>query len=143
MVDHSGEQTSKAVKRFCIQVGTTLHMLKESTQWANRVELYVGLLKESIRKNLRESHCPMVLWDYCAQRKNNLTPKNLFAAEKQTPFELQFGVQGDISNLCNFAWYDWCYYREESNHLFPNQKNFLDVYYDPPKMKEMKWHRIY
>ena len=39
----------------------------------------------------------MVLWDYCAQRRDlihNLTPKNLFAAEKQTPFEFQFGVKG-------------------------------------------------
>ena len=61
VVDSSGEQTSNAVKRFYIQVGTTLHLLEENTQWENRAELYIGLLKESIRKDLRESHCQMVL----------------------------------------------------------------------------------
>ena len=35
VVDPSGEQTSKEVKHFCHQVGTTLRILKESTQWAN------------------------------------------------------------------------------------------------------------
>ena len=136
VVDPSRDQTSKAVKRFYIQVGTTLRLLEENTQWANRAELYVGLFKESIRKDLRELHCPMVLWNYCAQRRaliHNLTPKNLFATEKQTSFEFQFGVQGDISNLCKSAWYDWCYYREELNLLFPNQKELLERALGPSK----------
>ena len=67
VVDPSGEQTSKAVRCFCTQVGTTLRILEESTQWANRAELYIGLFKKAIRRDLRESDCPMVLWDYCAQ----------------------------------------------------------------------------
>ena len=69
VVDPSGEQTSRLVRRFCNQVGTTLRILEESTQWANRAELYIGLLKKAIRRDLRESNCPMVLWDYCAQRR--------------------------------------------------------------------------
>ena len=43
VVDPSGEQTSKAVRRFCIQVGTALRQLEENTQCANCAELYVGL----------------------------------------------------------------------------------------------------
>ena len=136
VVDPSGEQTSKPVRRFCIQVGTTLKLLEESTQWANRAELYVGLLKESIRQDLRKSHCPMILWDYCAQRRaliHNLTPRDLFSTYKQTPYEFQFGIQGDMSNLCNFGWYDWCYYREESNNVFPRQKELLGRVLGPSK----------
>ena len=136
VVDPSGEQTSKAVRRFCNQVGTTLRILEENTQWANRAELYIGLLKESIRKDVRKSHCPMVLWDYCAQRRaliHNLTPRNLFQVEKTTPYQMQFGVQGDISNLCRFDWYDWCYYREEGNNIFPKQKELLGKVLGPSK----------
>ena len=95
IVDPSGKQASKSVKQFCIQAGTTLRLLEENTQWANRVDLYVGLLEGKSRKNSRESHCPMVLWDYCAQRRaliHNLTLKNLFATKEQTPFEFLFGV---------------------------------------------------
>ena len=136
VVDPSGEQTSKAVKRFCNQVGTTLRILEEHTQWANRAELYIGLLKEAIRQDLRKSNCPMVLWDYCAQRRaliHNLTPRNLFQLEKNSPHQMQFGVQGDISNLCQFDWYDWCYYREEGTNLFPKQKELLGRVLGPSK----------
>ena len=64
IVDPSREQMSKEVKRLCYQIGTTLGILEEGTQHDNRAELYIGLLKESIRKDMRESNCPLVLRDY-------------------------------------------------------------------------------
>ena len=80
----------------------------------------------------------MVLWDYCAQRRaliHNLTPRNLFQLEKQSPYQFTFGVQGDISRLCNFGWYEWCYCKEESKKttIFPNQKEFLGRNLGPSK----------
>ena len=54
VVDPSGEQTLRQVKRFCHQVGTSLRILEEATQWANRAELYIRIFKEAIRKDLRE-----------------------------------------------------------------------------------------
>ena len=79
---------------------------------------------------------PMVLWDYCAQRCaliHDLTPRKLFATYKQTPHEYQFGIQGDLSNLCNFGWYDWCYHRNGSNNSFPRQKELLGRVLGPSK----------
>ena len=38
-------QKSKEVRQFCHKIGTTLRLLEESTQWANRSELYIGLFK--------------------------------------------------------------------------------------------------
>jgi len=49
VVDPSGEQTSEEVKKFCHQVGSSLQILEESNQWANRAELYIGLMKKLIR----------------------------------------------------------------------------------------------
>ena len=124
------------MKRFCNQAGTTLRVLEEHTQWANRAELYIGFLKEAIRKDLKRSNCPMVLWDYCAQRRaliHNLIPRNLFQLEKCSPYQMQFGIQGDISNLCQFDWYDWCYYREEGTNIFPHQKELLGRVLGPSK----------
>ncbi len=114
VMDKSGEQMSNSVKHFSQQVGLTLRVLEESTQWANRAELYIGLLTEAIRKDLRTSNCPLVLWDYCAERRaliHNLTPRDLFQTAGRTPTEATFGTQGDISNLCHCSWYDWCYYK--------------------------------
>ena len=48
VVDPSREQTSKAVKSFCNQVGTTFQIFEEHTQWTNRAELYIVILKEAI-----------------------------------------------------------------------------------------------
>ena len=136
VVDPSGEQTSSSVKNFCNQVCLTLRILEESTQWANRAELYIGLLKEAIRKDLRTSNCPLVLWDYCAERRaliHNLVPQKMFQNSGQTPMTATLGIQGDISNLCNFSWYDWCYYREEGKHQFPFQKYLLGRVLGPTK----------
>ena len=58
----------REVKAFCTRIGTTLNILEAETQWANRAELWVGLVKESTRKDLRDSGSPIVLWDYCKER---------------------------------------------------------------------------
>ena len=118
IVDPSGEQTLIAVRKYCYQIGTTLRMLEEHTQWANRAELYIGLLKESIQKDMKESNFPLILWDYCTEhcaRIHNLTTKSLFQLNDQNLMSVTLGDEGDISNLCNFNWYDWCYYREQSS----------------------------
>ena len=46
--DAAGEQTSHEVKHFCQQMGMTLPVLEEGTPWANRAELYIGLIKEAV-----------------------------------------------------------------------------------------------
>ena len=135
-MDKSGEQTSSSVKHFSQQVGLTLRIFEESTQWANRAELYIRILKEAIRKDFRTSNSPLVLWDYCAEHRaliHNLVPRDLFKTSGKSPMQATFGTQGDISNLCVFDWYDWCYYCEESNNQFPHQKYLLGRVLGPSK----------
>ena len=68
--DEAREQISKEVRHFCHQMGTTLCVLEEeNTPWANRAELYIGLIKEGIQKNMKDSNCPLVFQDYCAERR--------------------------------------------------------------------------
>ena len=43
---------SKEVRQLCHKIGTTLCMLKALTQWDNMAELYVGLFKEAVRKDM-------------------------------------------------------------------------------------------
>ena len=93
---------SKYVKEFCNQIGTTLKILEESTQWASRDELYIGLMKEATRKDMRAQHLSLVLWYYCAERRAMifcLTACNLFQLQVKTPHIATFGEEGDISNL--------------------------------------------
>ena len=84
----AGEQTSADVRKFLSDIGTTLRALEEGTPWSNKAELYIGILKEAVRKDLRESNAPLVLWDYCLERRariNNLTAKSNFKLHGTTP----------------------------------------------------------
>ena len=47
--DASKAQTSKPLRAFCNDIGTTLKILEENTPCSNKAKLYIGLLKEARR----------------------------------------------------------------------------------------------
>jgi hypothetical protein len=71
--DAAREQISKEVRSFCTKMGTALRVLEDDTPWANRAELYIGLVKEAVRKDMKESDCPLAFWDYCTERRVRYT----------------------------------------------------------------------
>ena len=116
---HRGDKLEKAAN----EMDLALKFLERKTQWANLTELYIGLLKEAVRYDMHGKDNPMVFWDYCAERRaliNNLTAKNLFQLEGSNANMKILGDSGDISNLCQFDWFDWCKYRDSSQ--FPRQE---------------------
>ena len=115
VVDGHLSQASPTVRQLCDQVDTTLQVLETGNPWENRAELYIGLLKEAVRRDTRQSNLPMSLWCYCIERRSNIhnaITRPLFQAQGRSPHVCTFGVQGDISNICNFGWYEWVYYRD-------------------------------
>ncbi len=107
--DCSKTQNQRKVKLLCTQMGTTLKTLEAESQWANRAELAVGILKEAFRKDLCESDSSIVLWDYCMERRSLIcqaTSKKLFQLQGSNPYTATFGTQADISSLCHFGWYE-------------------------------------
>ena len=121
VADMSGEQMSSEVKKFCNDIGTTLRALEEGTLCSNKAELYIGLIKEAVMKDMRKSNSPLSFWEYCVERRariNNLTAKNAFRLHGSTPHTLTTGDEGNISNLCEYGWYEWyewyewCYFRD-------------------------------
>ena len=114
--DGAKAQVQGETRKLCNNVGTTIRQLERDTPWSNRAELYVGLIKRAIKKEMKIMDSPLALWDYCAQRcaaVNNVTAKKLFQLEGETPSYHVTGQQPDISNLCQFAWYEWAYFRDE------------------------------
>ena len=114
------------MRRFCHQVGTLLKILEIGTLWANRAELYIGLLKEAVRKDMRSSNSPMCLWDYALEWTamiHNLVPRPLFQNNGLTPYAATLGESWDTFNICSFAYYEWVYYRDHGN--FPENKEKL------------------
>ena len=108
-------------------MGAAIRALEEGTPWSNRAGLFIGLLKESVRKDMRESNAPIAFWDYCVERRariNNLTAKSHFKLHGTTPHTATLGTEGDISNLCQFGWYEWCYFRDHTA-AFPTNREVL------------------
>ena len=90
------------VKKFCIDIGTTLRALEEGTPWSNEAELHIGLIKEAVRKDMHKSNSPLWFWDNCVERRamiNNLTAKNAFRAHGSTPHTLP-QVMKVTSQIC-------------------------------------------
>jgi hypothetical protein len=103
-------QKQRKVKEFCTQIVMTLKVLEAQTQWGNRAELYIGLIKEATRKDMRASGLPLVHWDYCMEcwaLIYQVNAKNLFQLNGTTPHTFTFGTDADISNLCCVGWYEW------------------------------------
>ena len=133
--DGSQTQNQREVKLFCTQMSTTLLTLEAETQFANRAELIIGIIKESTRRDLLISGSPIVLWDYCIERRAliyQVTSKKLFQLQGSNPHTATFGTEADISNLCHFGWYEWVYYRDKSRQ-FPHQKKCLGRCLGPAK----------
>ena len=73
--------------------------------WSNKAELYIKLMKEAVRKDMKEANCPLCFWDYCLERRvriYNLTSHDHIKVHGSNPHMETFGDHGDISNLCRF-----------------------------------------
>eukprot|EP00957_Ditylum_brightwellii_P201323 15325094-Ditylum_brightwellii.AAC.1 len=87
------------MRAFCAEIVTTLWVLEEGILWANRAELYIGLIKEAVQKDMKESTCPLTLWDYCVEQRtriNNLTAKDSFKLNDTIPHTALTCEKGDI-----------------------------------------------
>ena len=76
---------------------------------------------------MKEANCPLAFWDYCIERRariNNLTAKDLFSLHGTNAHTELTGEEGDISSLCQYNFYDWCYYREQKEQ-FPYNREVL------------------
>ena len=99
-----------------MDMGTSLRLLETGTPWANRAELNIGLMKEEVHKDMKECDCLMRLWDYCIERRarvNNLTAQDAFKLKGTNADSETLSNTGDISNICQFKWYEWVYLTDE------------------------------
>ena len=103
--DATGEKTSKALRKYCSDIGMTLQYLGEGTPWSNKSELFIGLIKEAVCKDMKESDFLLAFWDYCVEcqsRINNLTARRTFSLHWANAYTSLTGKEGSFSNLCHY-----------------------------------------
>ena len=137
ILDAAGEQTYKTMRKYCSGIGTTLRYLEEGNPWSKKAKIFISLIKESIRKAMKHSDYPLDFWGYrveCQVRINNLTSKITFSLHKAHAYTSLIGREGGITNLCQYKWYNWYYYRDQKEH-FPFNREVLGRVLDPAKGK--------
>ena len=108
---------------------------EEGTLWSNKAKLYIGLIKEAVCKDIQIANCPLAFWDYCVEwcaGINNLTARDTVKLHGSNPHTSLTGEEGDISNLRQFGFYNWCYYCEQGE-AFPYSKEILGRVLGPSK----------
>ena len=145
IADMSCGQMSHDVRKFCNDIGTTLRALEEGTPWSNKAELYIGLLMEAVRKDMRKSNSPMVLWDYCVEDGPGSTtswPKTTSSYMEQRPI-LQPWLRRVISHpSVNSVGMSGAIIMNKQL-LFPIIVKYLVESWALPAVKAMRWPNGY
>jgi hypothetical protein len=85
---------------------------------------------------MKTLNCPIAFWDYCTEERrariNNLTARSLFQLHGTNAHTALTNEEGNISNLCQYDWYQWCYYRENTSK-FPFNREILGRVLGPAK----------
>ena len=63
ILNPEGTHWSDALQKAANDMNLPLKFLERRTRWANLVELYIGLLKEAVRKDMKDSGSPLKFWD--------------------------------------------------------------------------------
>ena len=67
VMDRHKTQRNLSTKKFFHQVGTIMRVLKVDTPWVNQAELYIGLLKEAVCRDLKipmlPRFCETIVWN--------------------------------------------------------------------------------
>ena len=98
----------------CQDATFQVQKLEYNNPWANRAEGAVRENKITARRAMNKSVFPVRLWYYCAELKEKIrchTAHDIPTLNCQVPETVVVGNTEDISELVEFGWYQWLYYR--------------------------------
>ena len=117
VADGATEQVQGETRKLCNLVGCDIRELEKNTSWANRAELYIGIMKNKVRRAMKLSGAPLRLWCYCVEylcKVHNATAHDHYQLKGMTPETMLSGQPTDISHLTEYSWYDWVYYWDDA-----------------------------
>ena len=115
IVDGARAQVKGKARENCDLASCKVIELEKDTPASNRAERYIRILKETSKRDMNQSDSPIIFWCYCIERRaliENATAKNNFLLNGSCPHSMMTGEMTDISNLCNFKWYEWVKFRK-------------------------------
>ena len=114
----SGKKHSSGLdgfKRKLREAGSSFHALEGDSQWGNAAETRVREAKRRSGRMMVRAGCPLKLWDHALEhscRLESATAKDIYKLNGQVPETMLRGDTFDISELCQYGFYDWIKFRE-------------------------------
>jgi hypothetical protein len=127
---HAGE-----FRRKCCQAGVYCKETEPYSPWMNRAEGTIQELKRATKRAMLKTNTPKTLWDHCIELQAKIrsnTAHDITTLGGQTPETVMGGETADISDLCEYDWFQWLWFRD-TNASFPNESRVLVRYMGPAK----------
>ena len=126
VADKAREQILGDTKRLCQLSECQIIELEKGTPSANRAERYIQMIKNETKQDLIRSDSPLVFWCYALERRMkiiNACPRDNFLLQGECPHTKMTGQPYDISNVCEFEWFEWIKYRHHGEQFpYPSEK---------------------
>ncbi len=118
--DNANELTEGEFRRKAIHAGSSIKPVEAYTHNQNLAESGIRELRRMYKKAMLATNAPHVLWDYCmelmAEIRSHLA-LNIMELQGDTPHTVLTGDTSDISNLCEFQWYELVWFIDPTDKL--------------------------
>lgn len=112
VVDQAKEQVAPGslFRKIANWVRSKLLMTEKGSGWQNRAEATIGLLKKRWRQRIVKNNVPTRLWDYALIYDAEILSRTVTKHGERTGYEKITGDTPDISEWCDFAFYQFVWY---------------------------------
>jgi hypothetical protein len=89
-------------------------------------------LKQGVSRLMIKTGFPKKLWNHCIilmEMIRSSTTNSIYMTAGQVPETIMTGETADISQICQFGWFDWVMYHDPAK--FPDNKMILGRYLGP------------
>jgi hypothetical protein len=135
ILDGSKEQVEGAFKHKLKEVNCHLSVTEPYAPWQQAAKGCILELKQGVSHKMIKTGVPKCLWDHCIKLEGLIrshTKNDIYATGGEVPETIMKGGTAYISQICEFAWYDWVMFRDTVNTIaFPDKRLTLGRYLGP------------
>ena len=133
IVDGSLEQTKGEFRRKARQADCHIKQIEPHSPWQNAAEGTIRELKRGAARKMVKTRAPKRLWDDCLELEAYIrsnTAHDIFQLRGDVPETVISGETSDISQFCEFGWYEWVFFRDTAVS-YPDDREVLGRYLGP------------
>ncbi len=129
IMDGSKEQTLGKFKKKCQEANVHIKETEPYSPWQNLAESAIRELKKASGRKMVRAGAPKPLWADCIEYEAYIqsnTAWDIYKLGGETPETVMSGETADISQFCDYSFYEWIMFRDEGKLVaYPDQNPVL------------------